>query len=77
MKTITSQEKRILELIGQGNSTDEIARILQISSHTVETHRKRLLTKFDARNAAELVRKAIQGRALSVHKTDMNKPTTI
>ena len=67
MKVLTTQEKRILELIGQGYSSLEIARSLQISSHTVETHRKTLLAKFDARNSAALVRKAIQVKALSIH----------
>ena len=69
MKAATSQEKKILELIGQGYSTDQIAESLQISSHTVETHRKTLLIKFDARNDAELVTKAIQMKELSIRKT--------
>ncbi|MDZ4715242.1 MAG: helix-turn-helix transcriptional regulator [Cytophagales bacterium] len=70
MKQITSREKRILELIGQGYSTGEIAQSLGISPNTVETHRKSLLAKFDARNAAELVRKAIQVKALSARDID-------
>ncbi len=65
MKTLTTQEKRILRLIGEGHSTSRIADTLQISSHTVETHRKSLLSKFDARNAPELVKKAIHSKLLS------------
>ena len=61
MKAITSQERSILELIGQGYSTRQIALALRISFHTVQTYRRSLLTKFDARNSAELVRKALQG----------------
>ena len=70
MKSLTSQEKKILELIGQGNSSARIASALQISTHTVESHRKSLLAKFDAKNGAELVRKAIQVKALSIHDSD-------
>jgi len=66
MKNITSQEKRILELISNGHSTAEIAFALSISPHTVESHRKNLLTKLEARNAAELIRKAIQLKILEI-----------
>ena len=67
MKTLTSQEVKILELIGQGFSSVQIGKVLGISSHTVETHRKNLLLKFDAKNAAELIRKAIQKRLLNIN----------
>jgi DNA-binding CsgD family transcriptional regulator len=60
MKQITSQEKIILELIGQGLSTRQIAKTLKISFHTVQTHRRSLLRKFDAANSAELIRKATE-----------------
>jgi DNA-binding CsgD family transcriptional regulator len=70
MKSLTSQEKKILELIGRGLSSSRIAGVLQVSPHTVESHRKSLLVKFDAKNSAELVRKAIQLKALSIHNSD-------
>ena len=60
MKPITPQEQSILELIGQGFSTRKIAVVLKISFHTVQTHRRSLLKKFDAGNSAELVRKALE-----------------
>ena len=60
MKPITPQEQSILELIGQGFSTRKIALVLKISFHTVQTHRRSLLKKFDAGNSAELVRKALE-----------------
>lgn len=70
MKTVTKQEKKILELIGQGYSTSQIAAALTISVHTVESHRKNLLVKFDAKNAAELIRKAIQEKILTIDSKD-------
>lgn len=60
MKPLSSQEKSILELIGQGFSTRKIALILKISFHTVQSYRRALLLKFDASNSAELVRKSIE-----------------
>jgi DNA-binding CsgD family transcriptional regulator len=60
MKQLTDREKKILELIGQGHSSAQIAYVLHISTHTVDSHRKNLLLKFDAKNSAELVRKSLQ-----------------
>lgn len=66
MKQITVQERKILTLIGKGYSTIQIAVTLAISKHTVESHRKNLLAKFDAKNAAELILKAIQTNDLTI-----------
>ena len=65
MKPITTQEQKILKLIGQGYSTSQIAYAFGISAHTVESHRRNLLTKFDAKNSAELILKAVQAKVLS------------
>jgi len=64
MKPLSRQEKSILELIGQGYSTRKIAHALEISFHTVQSHRRALLIKFDAINSAELVRKALESNGL-------------
>ena len=77
MKSLTKQEKRVLEQISDGYSTAKIAEALQISLHTVETHRKSLLAKLDAGNAAELVKKAIHANLLSSESDTKNyKPYT-
>lgn len=55
---ITAREAEVLLRIANGLSTEEISTALDISSHTVETHRKNLLVKFDAKNSAELIKKA-------------------
>jgi DNA-binding NarL/FixJ family response regulator len=55
---ITRREKEVLELIADGMTNNEIATKLFISNTTVETHRKNLLTKFEAKNTASLVRTA-------------------
>ena len=58
MNTITPKEKEVLNLLGQGFSSKEIAWRLSISFHTVESHRKNLRIKFAAKNSSELVMKA-------------------
>jgi len=57
---ITRREKEVLELIADGMTNNEIAQRLFISSTTVDTHRKNLLTKFEAKNTASLIRIAAQ-----------------
>ena|SRR6218665_3124749 len=58
---ITRREKEILSLIAEGLTNGEIAEKLFISIATVNTHRKSLLEKFDVKNTALLIGKAIKG----------------
>lgn len=55
---LTRREKEVLELIAEGLTNQEIADKLFISISTVDTHRKNLLAKFEARNVAAMVSKA-------------------
>jgi len=54
-KKLTSQEKRVLELLIKGLTTKEIAYKLFISYHTVNTHRKNLLKKTNSKNVIQLI----------------------
>lgn len=44
---ITRREKEIMELVSKGFTTGQIAAQLFISPHTVESHRKNLIEKFE------------------------------
>lgn len=55
---ISSREKEILELIADGLTNPQIAAKLFISLHTVDSHRKNLLTKFGINNTASLIKLA-------------------
>jgi len=57
---LTRREKEVLELIAEGLTNIEIAKKLFISVTTVDTHRKNLLAKFEAKNIAALVKAAVQ-----------------
>lgn len=56
---ITRREKEVLVLVAQGLSNKEIAEQLSLSIRTVENHRNHLLQKFDVKNAAGLVKIAM------------------
>lgn len=58
--SVSHREIEILELIGKGMIAKGIADKLNISTSTVITHRKNLITKFHARNTAELVKLSTQ-----------------
>ena len=57
---ISKREKEILALIIKEHTDQEIANILFISLHTVETHRSNLMSKLGVRNSAGLVRVALE-----------------
>ncbi|HMG93364.1 MAG TPA: helix-turn-helix transcriptional regulator [Chryseolinea sp.] len=70
MKPVTPTEWKILKLVATGHSTNEVAGLLGISRHTVLSHRRSLLLKFDASNSADLVRKAMARNGSEVRNPD-------
>jgi DNA-binding NarL/FixJ family response regulator len=58
---LTRREKEVLELIADGMTNAEIAQKLFVSVTTVDTHRKNLLAKFEAKNMAALIKMAVSG----------------
>jgi two-component system, NarL family, response regulator NreC len=57
---LTSRERQVLQLVGEGNSSKDVARLLGISAKTAESHRARLMRKLDIHETASLVRYAIR-----------------
>lgn len=57
---LTKREKEILKLVAEGKTSALIADELFLSPLTVDTHRKNLLQKFQAKNSTELISLAIQ-----------------
>lgn len=58
-KHLTPREKEVLAMILKGKTTKEISSSIYISEKTVENHRANLFIKFDVKNVASLVKKAI------------------
>ncbi|WP_462255025.1 response regulator [Ferruginibacter sp.] len=57
---LSSREKEVLRLIADGFTNPQIATKLFISLHTVDSHRKNLLTKFAVNNTASLIKLAVR-----------------
>tara|TARA_A100000171_G_C2140267_1_gene154726 strand:+ start:5683 stop:6336 length:654 start_codon:yes stop_codon:yes gene_type:complete len=64
--SLSTREKEVLELIAKELTTLEIGERLFISERTVEGHRKNLLSKFDVKNTAGLILKAVKQGFLQV-----------
>ena len=52
---LTDRDLEILRLLGQGCTSSQIAEMLSLSPETIKWYRKRLLTKLDADNTAEMM----------------------
>jgi two-component system response regulator NreC len=57
---LTARERQILQLVAEGNTTKEIARLLNVSFKTAESHRNHIMKKLDIHEVAGLVRYAIR-----------------
>jgi DNA-binding NarL/FixJ family response regulator len=61
---LTRREKEVLALIAEGLTNQEIANQIFVSVSTVDTHRKNLLQKLNAKNTASLVKLAMDQRLI-------------
>lgn len=61
---LTQREKEVLHLIAEGYTNHQMAEKLFISPHTVDSHRKNLLNKFEVRNTAALLNSAMKHNLL-------------
>jgi DNA-binding NarL/FixJ family response regulator len=59
-KRLTPRLREVLRMIGEGDSTKEIAYQLKVTAKTVEYHRARLMKRLGIRDIAGLVRFAIR-----------------
>jgi DNA-binding NarL/FixJ family response regulator len=60
VEQLTDRELHVLQLLGAGLSTREIASELNLSFKTIETHRENIKRKLQFRGASELIHYAIQ-----------------
>jgi len=66
LETLTGREREVLQLIGEGKNTKQIALELHVSSKTIEANRRKIMEKLDAHSIAELVKMAIVGGLASL-----------
>jgi len=60
LSMITTREREVLQLLGEGHSSKEIAGALSVSVRTADAHRASLMNKLDIHKVSGLVRFAIR-----------------
>jgi two-component system, NarL family, response regulator NreC len=57
---LTPRERELLQLVAEGKTTKEAATILNLSPHTVDTHRANLMRKLNVNSLPELILYAVR-----------------
>ena len=60
LQTLTDREFEVFQLIGQGHTTEEIARQLSLSPKTVDVHRAHIKEKLNLKSGTALIHQAVQ-----------------
>lgn len=63
IERLSNRELQVLNLIGQGRTTREVAETLNLSVKTVESHRQRIKKKLNLQTSAQLVKFAVSSYA--------------
>ena len=67
--TLTAREREILQLAAEGNSNKQIGGLLNVSTLTVETHRKRIAEKLNLHGPADLILYAVRRGVIPAHSS--------
>jgi DNA-binding NarL/FixJ family response regulator len=59
---LTSREREVVQLLAEGRSNKDVAKLLDLSVKTVETHRAAIMRKLQLSSFADLVRFAIRNQ---------------
>jgi DNA-binding NarL/FixJ family response regulator len=62
---LSDREKEVLQLLAEGKTNKEVATVLNLSTHTVETHRTHIMQKLSLHNTAEIVLYAVRKKIIS------------
>lgn len=66
--TLSERELEIIVLIAEGHTNNQIADDLCLSSHTINTHRKNIMSKLGVKNTAGIVMYAVKTNLVSPNK---------
>jgi DNA-binding NarL/FixJ family response regulator len=64
---LSPREREVVQLVGEGKSSKEVAIILNVALGTAETHRSNILRKLKLHSIAELVLYAVRNEIVHVH----------
>ena len=61
---LTGRQREIVQLLAEGNSSKEVAVVLNISVKTAETHRSNIMRRLELHSVSELVRYAVKNQII-------------
>jgi DNA-binding NarL/FixJ family response regulator len=61
---VTNREREVVQLLAEGKGSKEVAKLLDISVKTVETHRSNILRKLQCHSVTEVVRYAVRNHLI-------------
>ena len=64
--SLTPRERQVVQLLGEGKGTKEVATVLGMSVKTAETHRAHIMHKLDLHSITDLVLYAVRNRIVQV-----------
>ena len=65
-ETLTAREREVLQLVAEGHTNSQIAKLLNISIKTVKAHRSNLMQKLGLHDRGALIKVAIQRGIIEV-----------
>lgn len=68
LEGLSPRERQVLQLIAEGKTSSDAAKLLYLSVKTVETYRSRLMQKLGLKDMASLVKFAIQHGIISLEE---------
>lgn len=66
--SLSVREVEIITLIAEGHTNGQIGEILHLSTHTITTHRKNIMSKLGVKNTAAIVMYAVKTNLVSPNK---------
>ena len=66
LPTLTAREREVTQLLAEGNSSKEVACLLNLSTKTVETHRSNIMRKLSFHSIRDLVVYAIKNNLIQI-----------
>ena len=74
---MSERELQIIQFIAEGYTNSQIAAIIYLSNHTVNTHRKNIMKKLGVNNTAGIVMYAVKTEMVSPNQFSFKKATKI
>ncbi len=63
---LTPRQREVLQLLAEGRSMKQVARILEVSPRTVAFHKYRIMEALGAKSNAELIHYAIKNNIVAL-----------